>query len=302
MAIYTSFDVVGKKEDVSDIIDNIDPTEVPFITSIGKADSVSNTLFQWQEDDIRAPAANAQTEGFTASAGTITPTTMRDNVTQIMQETFEVSGTNEEVAKYGRGSEIAYQQNKVAKALRLDLEYAYVGSAQAVVKPANNATARQMASAQRQVATANIVYTGGSGTKISEANLNALQLQLFTVGSKPTVIMSTPLNAQTIADWAKATGRTRDVSDSKEIVNVVEVYVSPYGRQKVVLNRGLKSGHTFLYNPENWKRVFLKGRNWFTKKLAVVGDKETFMTVGEHSLKHSNQLASGLVIEAASGF
>jgi hypothetical protein len=42
---YTSYDVVGKKEDVSDIITNISPTTTPFQTLIGK-ESVNNVLFQ----------------------------------------------------------------------------------------------------------------------------------------------------------------------------------------------------------------------------------------------------------------
>ena len=44
MAAFTAYDVVGKKEDISDIITNISPTDTPFISSIG-SEKVHNTLF-----------------------------------------------------------------------------------------------------------------------------------------------------------------------------------------------------------------------------------------------------------------
>jgi hypothetical protein len=53
---FSSFDVVGKKEDVSDIISNITPTKAPF-TSLVKSTSVHNTVFSWQEDELRDTGA-----------------------------------------------------------------------------------------------------------------------------------------------------------------------------------------------------------------------------------------------------
>src|SRR4051812_43724131 len=95
---FQSYDVVGKKEDISDLITNITPTKAPF-TSLTKEESVHNTLFQWQEDKLRDPATNDNPEGFTATPVARTPTTMRNNVTQIMQDTFEVSGSNDAISK-----------------------------------------------------------------------------------------------------------------------------------------------------------------------------------------------------------
>jgi hypothetical protein len=303
MATYTSYDVVGKKEDVSDIIENIDPTEVPFTTSIGAPQTVDNTTFQWQEDVIRAPASNAQLEGFTASANTRTPTTIRNNVTQILQETYEVSGTNEQVAKYGRGKESAYQAALTASALKLDLEYAFVGSAQAKVTPSDNSTARVMAGYQAQIDSSVRVATGGTSTVPTEANLLTCLSALFSAGAKPKVIQVTPTNSLTFADFAKATGRQREIENGTEdrtIVNVVEIYVSPFGRQKVTVSRELHSKWTLVYDPEKWTKAVLKGRNWFREKLAKVGDKDTYMMVGEFSLKHGHTKASGGIEMAAS--
>jgi len=45
MAQYTTYDTVGIKEDVSDVISNIAPTKTPFQTMIG-SDKTKNRLFQ----------------------------------------------------------------------------------------------------------------------------------------------------------------------------------------------------------------------------------------------------------------
>ena len=296
---FQSYDVVGKKEDISEIITNITPTKAPF-TTLTKQETVHNTLFQWQEDKLRDPAANSAAEGFTATPTARAPTAMRDNVTQIMQDTFEVSGTNDAVSKYGRGKESAREAGKAAAALKLDLEFAFTGTAQAKVAPTDNTANRIFAGVQAQVASSNIIKTGGTSTKISEANyLDALQAA-YDAGGDPTITLVTPTNSRTFAGFTGSAGRSRVINDgSKTIVNAVNLYVSPFGEEKVVLSRYLKSGDTLMFDPGMWKRVALQGRNWFRETLAKTGDSLRMMIVGEFSLKHMHQKASAMVREIA---
>lgn len=42
---FKTYDQVGKKEDISDVISNISPTETPFQSLIGQ-ESVNNTIYQ----------------------------------------------------------------------------------------------------------------------------------------------------------------------------------------------------------------------------------------------------------------
>lgn len=103
---YTVYEVIGKKEDVSDIITNISPTTTPFQSMIGK-ESVSNVLFQWQEDTLASAAANAQYDGFDASEVAATPTTIRTSYTQILAKAIKVAATTDSTARYGRAKETA---------------------------------------------------------------------------------------------------------------------------------------------------------------------------------------------------
>jgi hypothetical protein len=296
-AQLNTYDMVGIKEDISDIISNISPTKTPFQTMIGN-EKCKATTFKWQEDDIRAVASNAQVEGFTASATAREQPAYSDNVTQILQDTFNVSGTSDVVSTYGRAKESAYQASKASIALKRDLEHAFVGTAQTQVD-GSGAIARVMAGFQAQVHSDLYTFTGGTSTVPTETNLLATLQELYGEGSDPTVIMATPTNARTIAAWATvANTRTRDIGQEKKIVNVVEVYVSPFGSQKVVLNRFLKDKDTLIFDPEMWKKVTL--RPWFRETLAKTGDNTTMMIVGEFSLKHKNQRASAVIRESAS--
>lgn len=294
---YTSFDTVGKKQDVSDIISNISPTKTPFTTMTAK-ETVHNITYEWQEDALRAVAVNAQVEGFTASSTARTPTVLRSNTTQILQDTYEVTNTTEAIDHYGRKSETGYEGAKAAQALKLDLEHAFVGTAQAKVTPANNLTARKFAGVQTQIASANVV-TMGSDTPMTETKfLDAMQAA-YAAGAEPGVLMVTPKRGRTIADFATASGRTRDFGSSKKIVNVVDVLVTPYGEVKVVMNRILHDDWNLILDIDMWKRVILKGRDWSRTKLAIVGDATSYMIVGEFGLKHKNQLGSAAVKESA---
>ena len=60
----TRYDVnKSVREELSDIIYNIDPVETPFMSNIGKG-KVSNTYFEWQSDQLAAANQdNKQIEG-----------------------------------------------------------------------------------------------------------------------------------------------------------------------------------------------------------------------------------------------
>lgn len=311
MAMYTSYDTVGVKEQIDDVISDITPTETPFLSSIGTDKVTQKGEFKWQEDSLRSPATNAKLEGFTATDVAITPTAFRTNVTQILSETIKVSGSNDATDYYGRAKESAYAIARTAKALKLDLEYALVGSAQAKVVPTNNATARVMAGFQAQLLNGGsgsldsddyVLYTGGAGTVPTEANFLSVMQHMFDNGARPKIISVTSTNAQTVADFAKASGRYRTFENSngkeaRTIVNVVDLYVSPFGTQKVMINIRQKSTNTLFYDPDMWKLVSF--RPWFRETLAKTGDNTTIMIVGEYSSKHRNFRSSAAIVQAA---
>jgi hypothetical protein len=114
--------------------------------------------------------------------------------------------------------------------------------------------------------------------------------------------MVTPSNSVVLAGFAAAAGRYRTItgSDSKTIVNTVNLYVSPFGEQKVEINRWLKAKNTLVYDPDMWTNVTL--RPWERRTSRRPATARRLMLLGEFSLKHKNFFASAMIVEAATGF
>lgn len=300
MPTYTSYDQVGAKEDVSNVISNISPTATPFQSAIGK-EKVHNKVFDWQEDSLRDVTDNNNPEGADATFITVSPTVMRENVTQILTEAFEVSGTTDAISVYGRAKESAYQLAKSARQVKRDLENALVGTAQAKVKPADNTSNRKMAGYQAQIDASVITHVAVDANPLTETLLLDNLQAVYDNGADPKRIDVTPTNSLVVADFAKASGRYRTIDtgsgDQKTIVNAVDLYVSPFGTQRVFLNRFQKAGNTLVYDPDMWSLATL--RPWTRETLAKTGDALKMMLVGEFSLKHKNFKASGGISERA---
>jgi hypothetical protein len=299
MATYTTYEQVGIKEDISDVISNISPTKTPFQTAIGN-EKITQTLFQWQEDSLRAVAANAQVEGSDASDVTTNPTVMRNNTTQILTETVKVSDTNNVVSAYGRAKEMAYQMAKSSAQLKRDLENAFVGTQQ--TKVVGSATvARKMAGVQAQIDSSAVTYTGAGPAPLTESVLLSNLQACYSNGADPSRVHVTPSDSLVVAAFAAAAGRYRTFNgeSAKAITNVVNLYVSPFGEQKIEINRFQNANDTIVFDPAMWSKATL--RSWTREALAKTGDASRQMIVGEFSLKHKNYKASGLIVKGTAG-
>jgi hypothetical protein len=301
MAQFQTYTQVGIKEDVADVITNLSPRKTPFMSSIG-SEKITQPLFQWQEDTLRAPAQNAAIEGADPTFITVTPTTMKSNYTQIFTEAVTVSDRADVVSTYGRKKEFAYQMAKTAAQVKRDVEIAYIGLAGTKAAGNGSTVPSTLDSAQVQIASANIVRTAANDDPLTEQFLVTALQAAYISGAEPSRIMVTPTNSVTLAGFAAAAGRYRTLSgsDAKKLVNVVNLYVSPFGEQKVEINRWLRAENTLVYEPDMWTKPTL--RPWERKNLAKTGDSTKAMLLGEFSLKHKNSLGSALIVQKTSGF
>ena len=112
---------IGNREDIVDIIYRITPTVTPLLSMSAKG-KASNTLHEWQTQDLAAAANNAQLEGDTLTAKVITPTVRLNNRTQISAKAVVVSGTQQAMTRAGSKDEMATQLSMVALELKRDME------------------------------------------------------------------------------------------------------------------------------------------------------------------------------------
>jgi len=299
-----SYDQVGRKEDVSNIISNIAPTKTPYQTMIG-SEGIHNIVHSWQEDSLASAGANAAVEGADAGAAVHTPTVLRTGTTQIFTKTAKTSGTAEAVSTYGRDSELAYQLGKVSAELKRDFEFALVGANTAMVT-GDDSTARKFASYLAQLdgtAVYTVDSTGGAlntaitsqtAAAIREDILVTVQQQLYTNGVDVDTLMVKPADKVLIAAFAHSNRTVMVDNGQKKLTNTVDVYESPFGPVKVVMNRFLLTSSALMFEAAMWKKLVL--RNWFRQTLAKTGDSTNVQVLGEFGLKHKNKAASGAII------
>jgi len=120
---FDTYDAIGIREDLSDVIYNVDPDETPFYSKSSKT-KAKNTLVEWQTQALRASAVNAHIEGDATSADAVTPTVRLGARTQIFKNAVVISDTDEAVDNAGRAKEMAYQTLLIAKEQKLDIEKA----------------------------------------------------------------------------------------------------------------------------------------------------------------------------------
>src|SRR5215467_12143991 len=91
---FTTFTAKGLREDLGDVIYNIDPVETPFMTGISRTTATA-VYHEWQTDHLDAVnTANAQIQGDDISTfDLINPTARLGNYSQISRKTVVVSGT-----------------------------------------------------------------------------------------------------------------------------------------------------------------------------------------------------------------
>jgi hypothetical protein len=198
---FLTYSAIGNREDLADMIYNIDPVETPFQAAIDKTKATA-VLHEWQTQALAAAAQNAQVEGDEAAFVAVTPTVRVQNRCQIARKTVIVSGTQDAVDKAGREGEMAYQMVLKNKELRRDMEFDLCGNQAPVT--GNSTTARQLrplcgwyaTNFQRGATGANgttvLAAVDGTQVPLTEAMIKTAMQQAWTQGGKPTMLMVGP--------------------------------------------------------------------------------------------------------------
>jgi hypothetical protein len=164
VASYT-YSAVGNKEDVNPIIENISPRENLLITKFGKK-QIKSVYHEWLLDDVRPAQPNVQLEKATFTVSTATARRRMGNAVQHFMHGYEVSDAQEEVAKYGVGSEMDYQMTKAYREISGDLEYGAKVQASAPIT-AGAGTAPKMAGMQYYIQNYGVVTPTSITTSVT---------------------------------------------------------------------------------------------------------------------------------------
>jgi hypothetical protein len=292
------------------VIYNISPETTPFQSSIGKG-KCSNTLFEWQVDELAAvDTANAQTEGFDNDTFAATsPTTRLQNYVQISKKDVIIANSLEAVSKAGRKSEVAYQLAKRGAELKRDVEAIALANqaadATAGLRKTGSLLAFLKTNVNKAAAGVNPVYTtipndtrtDNTQRAFTEALLKDVIQSCWTEGATPSVLMVGPVNKQKVSAFAGIAAQRYQAPSSGQsrIVAAADVYLSDFGEISVVPNRFQRERDAFVLDPEYAEMVYL--RPYKQEKLAKTGDAEKRMMVVEWGLKVKQEKAHGLIAD-----
>ena len=116
------------REDVANVIENVDPIETPFLSSLSKGEKPASTYFEWTQDTHEeGVGTNAKLEGADAEFEAAPPVSRLGNYTQISDKAIIISDTSRAVQNYGYEDEAAYQTMKKAVGLKKDMETRLLG-------------------------------------------------------------------------------------------------------------------------------------------------------------------------------
>jgi len=308
----TTYTSIGNREDLSDMIYRIDPTDTPFMSGVDK-EKAAAVNHEWQTQALApASSANAQLEGDDPTANALVPTVRLGNLCQISYKMAQVSGTQQAVDHAGRDNELAYQEMLKGLELKRDIETILVGTNQAKVAGAA-ATPRKTASilswivsntskgtaggaADPSAADGTGTRTDGTQIAFTEVRLKTVLSSIWTNGGKPGTIMTGAFNKQVFSTF---TGRSTAIEEakSKKIVASVDAYESDFGKLKVVASRFQRPRDVLVLEIDKWAVAYLNGRNMVSIPLAKSGDSDRRQVLAEYTLVARNEKASGGVFD-----
>lgn len=306
-----TYGVIGRREDLTDEIHNIDPTDTPFMTAIRKG-TASNTYHEWQTDSFRAASGtNAKVEGDDIANTALTATVRLGNYTQITAERIQVSTSQRAANNAGRGDELEYQATKTATALKRDMETTMTGNYASVA--GNSSTARKSASFEAWIQTNDSRGSGGSNTAFSggiqaaatdgtqrvftESLLKDVLDAVFTAGDgRPTQILVGAFNKRQMSGFAGVADSIRDTGSKRAtIIGAADVYVGDYHSLDIIPSRFSRTRSALVVDPRMWKLCYYD--RFQTKKLAETGLSEARLMFAEWTLEACNEKASGVVAD-----
>ena len=309
---FDSYDAVGIREDLSDVIYDVSPDETPFYTACAKV-SASNTYHEWQTDALRSSAANAHVEGDDTNAEARSATSRLGNYTQIFKNAVSIPGTDNGLNKAGRAKEMAYQIMKVAKEQKLDIEKALFDNNARVA--GNSTTARELAGAPAWLITNVDFATGGtpSGanptgdgtdartddgtpTAFSQTKFDSVMQSIWENGGNPdTVYLSAYQMNIALGFTGNNNQRSTVQAGDERVVKSMAVYVTPWGTIEFKPSRENRSRDVFIMQDDMWAVATLRPTK--NEALAKTGDSEKRQVVTELTLVCRNEAASGGIFD-----
>jgi hypothetical protein len=310
------------REDFTDVIYNISPTEVPFQANAGRGNA-DQTLHEWQIDELAAvDTGNAAIDGADFGVDSSDEAQRIGNFCQISIKYIAVSRRANIVNKAGRKSELSYQIAKKGKELRRDVEA--ISTLNQAALQGNSTTASLTGSLGAWLRTntdrgalgadpalsgttfgqPTTAATDGTPRALAEIDVLALLRDAYIAGGNPNMFMCGPTVKQLFSNFmftanARIATQRQDQGPVNRggvsVIGAVDVYVSDFTVIDVVPNRFQRERDFWILDTEYWEIAYLDG--YKTEAISKIGDAERRHILVDWCVASNNEAASAVLAD-----
>jgi len=307
---------VGNREQLSDIVSRITPEDTPIYTMAGK-EKTKGTHPEWEIDTLRAPQANAQTEGDDYVFDALTQPSRVGNYTQIYSQGWVFSGTQQAVENAGNVVKVAEKKIKAAIEVRKDVELSIVTNTASVAGATrfSGGLPSWLTSNVSRNSGSNGGFSSGTGLTVAEtpgtlrtftkALLDTVMQSCYSSGANVDTLVVSPYVKSVfvtfMSDSNVASFRYAADGGKNTIIGTADVYEGPFGKVMVKPNRVMAASANVA------RRAYLLDSDYVAMAslrpiqedpdLAKTGDNKKGVIIGEQTLKIKNEAALGVVAD-----
>ena len=310
-----TYDVTTIREDLSEAMASISPTETIFMSTIGTR-NVDNTYFEWSEVDLAAAATNNQIEGDSGlSNDAPTNAVRKGNYTAISAKVVEISDTSNNVNGVANAQTTAKQVAYKLSELKRDMEKMALNNVAAGAGASGTARttaglpaflttntergtggANGTTSGSGSAGFPNAAATDGTARAITETLLKSVIASCWDEGADPSVVLCGSSQKQTISTFTGNATRYKEAEDSK-LNAAIDVYISDFGELQIVPARHIRSTDVFVLDPNYAAIAYLQTAT--QKELARTGLSERRLISCEWGLQVTSEKAHGVIADVS---
>ncbi len=235
---------------------------------------------------------HAALEGEDAPAAAYQNRVRKENFTQIFTESVMISGSLDAVGLHAVEREFDYQVIQRLRELLRSLEQSVINGFKASSTGEGSASVRRtMGGLLQFISGSSAVVQDASAAALDEAKLNTALRACWEAGGRPGAIVCNGFQKRKISTFNQS-GRHYE-PESTVLRNLVDVYESDFGVQRVILSRWVPADKVLLLDLDKIQVLPLSGRSFFVKPLAESGDFRKAQIIGEYTLEAINAADGG---------
>mgnify|MGYP001759403448 FL=1 len=144
----------------------------------------------------------------------------------------------------------------------------------------------------------NVAAVDGTEREFTEDLLIDVLQKCYQEGGKPNLILLAPPQKQKFSTFGgRANTTITDAASAKTLINAVDIYVSDYGRLKVVPSRIVDTKTAYVLETEKFSTAYLQP--FQQKDLAYTGGAISKEITVQYTLRVGNEKSSGVIRDLA---